>query len=180
MVQYPGGGGGGYILYMISRYLLPFIHQSHVTVRSLPVLLYNRFWVMWTVQSPEIVETMSLEIKIWQWICDTQYECMNIKQSLCLRCLHWCVFPRIPIIWHHDKVVRQRRSCATSHHSNITTVWLLQHLVSDRLLSLISKEIVHLMLDKDFLFYFKTIDKLFVNLCLNLLYYLICRLKYGV
>ena len=36
------------------------------------------------------------------------------------------------------------------------------------------------MLDKDFLFYFKTIDKLFVNLCLNLLYYLICRLKYGV
>jgi hypothetical protein len=47
----------------------------------------------------------------------------NIKQSLCLRCLHWCVLPRIPMIWHHDKVVRQRKSHATSHHLFITTVW---------------------------------------------------------
>ena len=35
-------------LYMTSRYLLPFIHQSHVTVQSLSVSLYNRptmlFW----------------------------------------------------------------------------------------------------------------------------------------
>jgi hypothetical protein len=178
LVQYPGGRG---VHFVHDLTLFVAIHSSKscycsiafsVTVQS---FLSN---VDRTVAGN--IETMSLEIKIWQWICDTQYECMNIKQSLCLRCLHWCVFPRIPIIWHHDKVVRQRRSCATSHHSNITTVWLLQHLVSDRLLSLISKEIVHLMLDKDFLFYFKTIDKLFVNLCLNLLYYLICRLKYGV
>ena len=51
------------------------------------------------------------------------YEWMNIKQLLCLHYLHWCVFSLIPMIWHHDEVVQQRRSRATSHHSFITTVW---------------------------------------------------------
>jgi hypothetical protein len=32
-------------------------------------------------------------------------------------------FLRIPMIWRHDKIVRQRRSLATSRHSFITTVW---------------------------------------------------------
>jgi hypothetical protein len=63
------------------------------------------------------------EIKIWQWIRDIYYEWMIIKQSLCLCCLHWYVLPYSPIIWRHDKVVRQKRSGATSHHSFITTVW---------------------------------------------------------
>ena len=42
---------------------------------------------------------------------------------LCKRCSHWHVLPCIPMIWRHEKIVRQRRSCATSHHSFITTVW---------------------------------------------------------
>jgi hypothetical protein len=33
------------------------------------------------------------------------------------------VFPRIPKIWRHDTIVRQRRSRVTSGHSFITTVW---------------------------------------------------------
>ena len=37
--------------------------------------------------------------------------------------LHWRVLPHIPMIWRHDKIVRQRRSRATSRHSFITTVW---------------------------------------------------------
>ena len=65
----------------------------------------------------------ALEIKIRQWIRDIYYEWMIIKQSLCLCRLHWYVLPCIPIIWRHDKVVRQNRSGATSHHSFITTVW---------------------------------------------------------
>ena len=32
-------------------------------------------------------------------------------------------FPRIPLIWRHDKIVRQRRSRVTSRHSFIITVW---------------------------------------------------------
>jgi general stress protein CsbA len=35
----------------------------------------------------------------------------------------YCVLSHIPMIWHHVKVVRQRTSRATSHHSFITTVW---------------------------------------------------------
>jgi hypothetical protein len=32
-------------------------------------------------------------------------------------------FPRIPMIWHHDKIVRQKRSRVMLCHSFITTVW---------------------------------------------------------
>ena len=32
------------------------------------------------------------------------------------------VLPRIPMIWPHDKIIRQRKSRATSRHSFITTV----------------------------------------------------------
>jgi hypothetical protein len=51
-----------------------------------------------------------------------------------IHCLHWCVFPRIPTLWRHNKVIRHRKSCATLHHS------CFRHLVSDMLLSLISME----------------------------------------
>jgi hypothetical protein len=35
----------------------------------------------------------------------------------------YCVLTRIPLIWRHDNVVRQRTSHATSRYSFITTVW---------------------------------------------------------
>ena len=42
---------------------------------------------------------------------------------LCLRCLYCRVFPRTPMIWRHNKIVRQRRYRVMLHHSFITTVW---------------------------------------------------------
>jgi hypothetical protein len=67
---------------------------------------------------------------------------MIIKQLLCLCRLHWYGLPYSPMIWRHDKLVRQKRSGATSHHSFITSV-VIQHLVSVKLLSSISKENIH-------------------------------------
>jgi hypothetical protein len=46
---------------------------------------------------PNYLETVSLEMRIWPWIRDTQYEWMNTKQSVCLHSLHWCISPRIPM-----------------------------------------------------------------------------------
>jgi len=61
-------------LYMTSRYLLPFIHQSHVTLRSLSVQLYNRPTTLFGENVDCLVagniETMSMEMKIY----NTQYE----------------------------------------------------------------------------------------------------------
>ena len=113
---------------MTSRYVLPFIHKCHVTIRSLSVLLYIQssnkaflFREMWTGN----IETMSLEMIIWPWIRDTLYEWLSITQSLCLRCLHTCrcVLLRISMIWRHDKVDWERTTHATSHHCFITTLW---------------------------------------------------------
>jgi len=63
------------MLYMTSRYVLPFIHQGHVTVRSLSVPLYNRSTTLFlrdvNRRVAENIETMSLEMRIWPWIRDT-------------------------------------------------------------------------------------------------------------
>jgi hypothetical protein len=66
---------------------------------------------------------------------NSQYEWMNIKKSLSLRCWHWCGFPRIPMIWRHDKVVQQR---AEKISRNVTPFFyhhsvVIQHLLSDTL-----------------------------------------------
>ena len=77
----------GLYFVLMSHYLLPFIHQCHVTVQSLSVSLYNRltklFW-------------RNLYWKYWNYVLGNE----NIKRnsrytirkndSLCLRCLHWC------------------------------------------------------------------------------------------
>jgi hypothetical protein len=56
------------MLYMTSRYVLPFIHQCHVTVRSLSVSLYNRSTTLFlrdvNRRVAENIETMSLEMRI--------------------------------------------------------------------------------------------------------------------
>jgi hypothetical protein len=67
------------------------------------------------------IETTSLEL--WIFNLANKYKCMKIEQSLCLRWLYWDVFSRIPILWRHKKVVRQRTFQVTSRHSFITTVW---------------------------------------------------------
>jgi hypothetical protein len=121
-----------------SEWGLHFVHDitlccrsftnCHVTVQSLSESLYNRpTTLLWRNVDHTVagnIGTMCLEMRIRPWICDTtQYIRVNIKQSLCLRCLHWCVFHRILMIWRHDKVVRQRRSRVMLPHSLITTVW---------------------------------------------------------
>ena len=141
MIQY---FEGNYILCMTSCYLLPLIRSMSrycsttfsVTVQS----VNNAFFLeMWTVMLSEILKLCPW---IWEYgreFARHNYEWMNIKQSLCLCCFLSMCFPRIPMIWRHDKVNRQRRSRATSRHFFYHT-WYVQHLVSERLLSLISKE----------------------------------------
>jgi hypothetical protein len=94
----------------------------------------------WTVQLSEIYD---LENGNMSYERTNKYEWMNIKQSICLRCFHWCAFPCIPILWCHEKVVRQRISRHyLSSHCGDTTSGII-HLVLDRLLSLVTKEILH-------------------------------------
>jgi hypothetical protein len=64
------------------------------------------------------VPGMNDHMTVYSWYIIWMNE---VKQSLWMRYLHWCVFPCIPMIWRHDKVVRQRRSGATSRHSCIAT-----------------------------------------------------------
>ena len=105
-----------------------------LTVQSLSVLL-NRRWTTLLFERyginvcvkdrthivVESIETTSLEI--WIFNLANKYKCMKIEQSLSLRWLYWDVFSRIPILWRHKKVVRQRTFQVTSRHSLITTVW---------------------------------------------------------
>ena len=122
-----------------SRYLLPFIYQSHVNVRDhfqchCTIVRQHAFLEKFWQYSCRKYWNYVFEIKIWQWNRDIYYEWMIIKQSLCLCRLHWYVLPYSPMIWRHDKVVRQKRFGADV---------VIQHLVSVKLLSSISKENIH-------------------------------------
>jgi hypothetical protein len=116
---------GDYIFCMTSRYLLPFLHQCHVTAKSLSVSLYNRSTTSFYYGN--VGRTVAGNIEI-----------LSLDIIICLRCLFWCAFPRISMIWRHDNVVRQKGSRTTSRHYSITTVWWYNTL-SDGLRSLISK-----------------------------------------
>ena len=107
--------------------------QCHCTI------VWRFFLEMWTLQLPEILKlcprTVNSQYIIW----------MNEHSDIALFALRTLMcFPCITRRWRHYKVVRQRWSCATLHHSFITIVWWYkQQLVSDRLLSLFSKENTH-------------------------------------
>jgi hypothetical protein len=94
--------------------------QFHITVRSLSVSLCNRPTTLLFKKCGHYSWR-----KFWNspWKYDREFAIHNIKKSLFLRCLHWCVFSRIPMIWRHDKVVVQRTSRATSRRYFITTMW---------------------------------------------------------
>ena len=82
-----------------------------------------------------------------EWTLSTCLDYVSYIDTLSLHSnamTSWPRFPCIPMLWRHDKVFRHIKSSATSHHSFITTV-AIQHLVSDRLLSLISQEGVRVM-----------------------------------
>ena len=90
-----------------------------VTAQSSDNTFFFKMWncsVAWNIETTihrNENMTMNLQYSTNEWTLS----------SLCLRCLHWCVFPCIPMIRRHDKVVRQRRSRATFRNSFITTVW---------------------------------------------------------
>jgi hypothetical protein len=74
---------------------------------------------MWTLQLPEISK-----LCLWKWEYDREFTMHNMNEwTLSSRFVYVVnidvFFPRIPMIWRHDKGVRQRTSC----HSFITTVW---------------------------------------------------------
>ena len=120
---------GDYIMCMTSRYLLSFFHQCHDTVKSLSLSLYNRSTTSFYFRT--VGRTVAGNIEI-----------MSLEIIIYLRCLHWCVSPLC-----NDMTSRQSSPAEKIlyiveaffyHHSVV-----IQHLVSDRLLSLILKENVH-------------------------------------
>ena len=115
---------GYYFLCMITRYLLPYFHQSHITNRSLSSV---------TVQSCEnyFFQCGPCSFrKYWNDVIgsDHEFAIHNMNEWLlnsCFICIDYTDMfsPHFPMTWRHDKIVRQIRSHATSLHSFITTVW---------------------------------------------------------
>jgi hypothetical protein len=139
---------GDYILYMMWRYLLPFIHQCHGTVRLYSVSLHkssdNAFSEnMWTTELPEI-----LNLCPWKWKYDGEFVIHNKNEWKLNGCFAYvaykCVFPHSnnmtlwQISFDRENLV-QRRAILVSPQCGV----VIQHLVSDRPLSSISKENVH-------------------------------------
>ena len=94
---------------MTSRYLLQYIHQCHVTVRSLSVSLHNQSTT--TFYFRNVDRTFAGILKA----CPCKLECVSVA--------YIGVYFRILDNDTYDKVVRQRKFRATSRHSFITTVW---------------------------------------------------------
>ena len=128
---------------MTSRYLLLFFHQFHITVRSLynrPTTLYlmkcgpysrRKFW-NYDLGN----ENMTVNSRYITWM-------NNIKKSLCNTLLAlMCFLPHSNDMTSWQSSSAEKVSCNVApffyHHSVV-----IQHLVSDRLLSLISKENMH-------------------------------------
>ena len=108
---------------MTSRYLLPFIHQSQVIVRDhfqchCIIVRQYAFLKKFGQYSYR---------KYWNYVLGN--ENMTVIYTINEWSLNSCfvyvtyILPYSPMIWRYDKVVRQKRSHATSRHSFITTVW---------------------------------------------------------
>ena len=122
-----------YIVCMTSPNVLPFIHRRHAT---LSVSLYNRSKTLLLENCAIVfmywnIETMFLDMRIWLSIRDTIICQVWMSE-------HWSLFLYISILWRHEEIVRQRTSCTMLRHSVV-----MQHRVSDRPLSIISKENIH-------------------------------------
>jgi len=97
-------------LCMKSRYLLQYIHQCHITVRSLSVSLHNQSTT--TFYFRIVDRTVAGNIKSMPITC--KLECAYVA--------YIGVYYRILNNDTYDKAVRQRRFRATSRRSFITTV----------------------------------------------------------
>ena len=108
---------------MTSRYLLPFFHQYHVTVRSLSVSLYNR---------------------PWKWKYDREFTKHNMNEWTLNSCFVYVDY--IDVFFpHSNDMTSWQNSSAEKISCNVAPLFyhysvVIQYLVSDRLLSLISKE----------------------------------------
>jgi hypothetical protein len=94
------------------------------------------------------IEIVPLEMITWPWIRDTYYIYSEDSRFVYVAYRGMLIrfFPHSNATWRHDKVVRHRKSRATSRQSFIIpsqcgdTTSCVRHLESDRQLSLISKE----------------------------------------
>jgi hypothetical protein len=129
---------------MTSRYLLPFFHQYHVTVRSLSVSLYNRptklfFKEVWTLKLREI-----LKLCPWKWKYDREFTKHNMNEWTLNSCFVYVDY--IDVFFpHSNDMTSWQNSSAEKISCNVAPLFyhysvVIQYLVSDRLLSLISKE----------------------------------------
>jgi hypothetical protein len=62
---------------MTSRYLLPFIHQCHVTVRTLSVLLYHRLSTLFYLKK---CGQDTLKLCPWKWLNDREFAIYNMNE----------------------------------------------------------------------------------------------------
>ena len=84
------------------------------------------------------IETMSLEMRIWPWIYDTLIY-IN-EYTLNSRFVYVDVFSYIPMKWQSGSAEKMTYNVMPFfYHHNV----VIQHLVSDRPFSLISKENIH-------------------------------------
>ena len=121
---------------MTSRYLLPFVHKCHATIH------FQRHYII--VRQRFLLEKCGIHLCTGLYsyrtylnyvlkigICRMNEQIwMNKHWTVALFTLleYWCVIPRIPILWRHEKVVLQRIFRATSCHSFITTMWWYNNL----------------------------------------------------
>ena len=106
-----------YIVCMTSHYLLAFIHKCHVTRSASP---YNRL-------IPLLLDKYTIHVYVlkWEnWNYDHGYVNMTVNLQICQmneqiwRNEHFKFPPppRIPILWRHEQLVRQRMFRSMSHH----------------------------------------------------------------
>ena len=85
----------------------------HVTGKNWYKVLYKH--------TMYVISLFNISIKTnFKQITRVEIRLTNVYNTLSS---HWRVLTHIPMIWRHDKIVRQRRSRATSRLSFITTVW---------------------------------------------------------
>ena len=132
---------GEYIVCMVSRYLLTFINQGHVTIRSLSRSLYNRPTTLFgqkcgpcscrNNETENIIVNSRYIIFIW----------MNEHLTLTLLTL----LTLMSIFTHFNVIPSWKRSSVKKILCNVTPFFdhnsgVIQNLVSYWLFSLISKE----------------------------------------
>ena len=68
-----------YISCMTSRYLLPFFHQCHITVRLLSVSLYNPT-ALFILRNVDLTVAGIMKLCLWKWEYDREFTMHNMNE----------------------------------------------------------------------------------------------------